>query len=107
MTGPFSRTTISSRGSRRRARAAALSPAATPPMTTSAIGRLVLFFFHLLHKAQDIEGLDLTVGVVAVNGVLLVIKDLEDGREIRHHRQLDITAIEVQQFDAAAGLPLP
>src|SRR5436305_15028408 len=102
MTGPFSRTTISSRGSRRRARAAALSPAATPPMTTSAIGRLVLFFFHLLHKAQEIDGLDLTVGVVAVDGVLLVIKDLEDGREFRHHQQLDIAALESQRFVAGA-----
>src|SRR4051812_46137075 len=88
MTGPFSRTTMGNCGSIRRARAAALRPAATPPMTTNAIGALLLFV-HFLDKIQDIEGLDFAVRVVAANGVLLVGEDLEDGGELSHHEQLD------------------
>src|SRR6185436_3414747 len=99
----FSRTTIGRCGSIRRARDAALRPAATPPMTTNAIGALFLFP-HSLHKIQDIEAFDLAIGVVAVDGVLLVGEDLEDGGELGHDEQLDVAAVEVDQLDVAAGL---
>src|SRR5208337_2251366 len=93
---------ISRRGSTRRARAAALRPAATPPMTTRATA-LFPFFFDLLHKAQNIEGLELAVGVVAVDGILLVVEDLEDGGQLGHHQQLDGAAAEAEKLDVAAG----
>src|SRR3954447_10538848 len=86
----------------RRARAAALRPAATPPMTTSDIAALFLFP-HLLHEIENVEGLDLPVGVVAANGVLLVGEDFEDGGELGHDKQLDVAAAEVHQLDVAAG----
>src|SRR5581483_9609179 len=89
-------------GSMRRARAAALRPAATPPMTTRAIGGLFLLP-HLLHKVQDIEGLGLAVGVEAVDGVLLVGEDLEDGGELGHDEELDVAAVEADELDVAAG----
>src|SRR6266496_1414204 len=80
-TGPFSRTMISRPGSIRRARAAALSPAATPPMTTSAIGALLLVF-HLIDKVQDVERLHFAIGVVAADGVALVGEDLETSGQL-------------------------
>src|SRR5213078_4245635 len=98
MTGPFSRTRMGRCGSMRRARAAALSPAATPPMTTRAIDALFLFL-HFLHKVQDIEGLGLAVGVEAVDGVLLVGEDFEDGGELGHDEQLDVAAVKVDELD--------
>src|SRR5438270_6729631 len=104
MTLPFSRTRIGRRGSMRRARAAALRPAATPPMTTSAIGALFLFLLHLLHKIQNIEGLDFAVGIITADGVLLVREDLEHSSELGHHEQLDISPVEVHQLDVAAEL---
>jgi hypothetical protein len=52
----------------RRARAAALRPAATPPITTSATAKL-FFFLHLLDKAKNIELIELAVGEEAVDGV--------------------------------------
>src|SRR4051794_30161571 len=102
MTGPFSRTVMGRRGSIRRARAAALRPAATPPMTTNAIGALFLFV-HFLHKVQNIERLDLAVGVIAADGVLLVGEYLEDGGELGHDEELDIAAVEIDELDVAAG----
>src|SRR4051812_42402580 len=90
------------RGSRRRARAAALKPAATPPMTSNAIGGLFLFF-HPVHKIQDIERLDLAVRVKAADGVLLVGEELEDGGELGHEEELDVAAIDRDELHLAAG----
>src|ERR1039458_10335746 len=70
MSAPFSRTTISRLGSMRRARAAALRPAATPPITSRSMRPLSLFL-HLLDEAQDIERLHGAVREEAVHGVLL------------------------------------
>src|SRR5580698_7359657 len=83
LSAPSSRTTISRVGSMRRARAAALRPAATPPITNSRMRRLFLFF-HLLDKVQDIERLDGPVGKEAVHGILLIGKQIENRGELGH-----------------------
>src|SRR5689334_20266604 len=101
MSGPFSRTVISSEGSSRRARAAALSPAATPPITSSRMGRLFLFL-HLLDEAQDVEGLDGAVWEETVDRVLLVGEQVEHRGELGHHQQFYIATVEVEQFEAPA-----
>src|SRR4029079_6064628 len=62
----------------------------------------LVLLLHLLHKAQDIEGLDFAIGVVAVDRVLLVGEDLEDGREFGHDEKFDVAAIEVQKLNVAA-----
>src|SRR5690349_13325396 len=103
MTEPFSRTRIGNCGSMRRARAAALRPAATPPMTTNAIRRLFLFP-HSLHEVQNVERLDLPVGVVTADGVLLVGKDFEDSRELGHDQKLDIAPVQVEELHIASSL---
>src|SRR5690242_11310432 len=87
----------------RRARAAALRPAATPPITTSAIGRLFLFP-HLLDEIENVERLDFAVREEAVDGVLLVGEQVEHGGELGHYQQLDVPAIQVEQFHDSARL---
>src|ERR1039458_1444382 len=89
MSAPFSRTTISRLGSMRRARAAALRPAATPPITSSRMRRLSLFL-HLLDEAQDIERLDGAVREEAVHGVLLIGEQIEHRGELGHDQEFDI-----------------
>src|SRR5579862_5268311 len=98
---PFSWTTISSRASRRRARAAALRPAATPPMTTNAIA-LLLLFFQFLHEIENVEGFDFAVGEKAVDRVLLVVENLEDRGELGHDQKLHGAAAEADQLDVSA-----
>ncbi len=49
---------------------------------------------HLAYEIEDIEGLELTVGEVTVDGVLFVVEDLEDRRELRHDQKLDVAAIK-------------
>src|ERR1017187_10320487 len=67
-------------------------------------GRLFPFILDVLHKAQDIEGLELAVGVKAVDGVLLVGEDLEDRSQLGHDQQLDTATAEVEQLDRAGVL---
>src|ERR1017187_8423262 len=67
-------------------------------------GRLFPFILLVLNKAQDIEGLELAVGVEAVDGVLLVGEDLEDRSQLGHDQQLDAAPRKVEQLDHAGAL---
>ena len=58
----------------------------------------------LLHEGEDVERLDLAVGVEAVDGVMHIGEDLEAGCQLGHHQQLDVAAVEVDQFEVAALL---
>src|SRR3954451_7759181 len=58
---------------------------------------------HFLDKIEDVELFDLAVRIVAADRVLLVVEDLEDGGELRHDEELDITAVEVDELYVTAG----
>src|SRR4051794_9056100 len=66
-----------------------------------ASGLLLLLF---LDKVQDIELANLAIRKEAVNGVLLVIEDLEDGCELGQYQQFDVPPCEIQEFQGATGL---
>ena len=44
--------------------------------------RSLFLVLHLLHKIQNVERLDLAIGIVAADRVLLVGEDFEDGGEL-------------------------
>ena len=84
----------------RRARAAALRPAATPPMTTSAMGRYSSFFICWT-KLRISKLFELAVGKETVDGVLLIGEQVEHRGQLGHHQKLDIAAVQVEQLDRA------
>src|SRR5688572_4263059 len=58
----------------------------------------------LLNEAEDVELSDLTVGEEAVDCVLLIHEQFEDGSQLREHQQFDIAFAQVQDLEGAAGL---
>src|SRR5271165_1000332 len=74
----------------------ARSPPSTFPFSRLMLLKLVLVM--LLHKAQNVEPLDLALRKEAVHRVLLLGEHFEHRRKLRQHQQLDIPPVQARQL---------
>src|SRR5258707_8535066 len=74
-----------------------------PGMILYQLSVLQAFFLCLPDEAEDVELLDLTIGIEAVQRVLFFVVNVEHSGELRQDEQFEFTASQIEQLQGSTG----